>query len=153
MKKIKHKYFKIIILNFIVVVGFISSFIISKKDNIEILKTSVNQTINQKLNWGIKRNSEHQQPDVGLTNQKLLEENEGICLGNKDNKIIYLTFDNGYEAGYTNQILDVLKENEVKATFFITAHYLNTSSDIVERMINEGHIIGNQFPTMVMYHV
>lgn len=66
-------------------------------------------------------------------------------------KIIYLTFDEGYESGYTEKILNILKENVVKATFFITAHYLNTASDLVERMINEGHMVGNQFPTMVMY--
>jgi len=62
-----------------------------------------------------------------------------------------LTFDEGYEAGYTENILRILKENDVKATFFITAHYLNTAPELVERMIAEGHSIGNQFPTMVMY--
>ena len=83
-------------------------------------------------------------------NRKILEDNNGICLGNKDEKVIYLTFDNGYEAGYTSKILDVLKENNVKATFFITAHYLNTASELVQRMIDEGHIVGNQFPIIVM---
>ena len=52
-------------------------------------------------------------------------------------------FDEGYEAGYTPKILDVLKQNNVKATFFITAHYLNTQSDLVKQMIDEGHIVGN----------
>ncbi len=66
-----------------------------------------------------------------------------MCIGNPNEKNIYLTFDNGYEAGYTSQILDVLKENDVKATFFITAHYLNTANDLVKRMIEEGHIVGN----------
>ena len=45
--------------------------------------------------------------------------------------------------GYTEKILEILKQNEVKATFFITAHYLNTQEDLVRKMINEGHIIGN----------
>ena len=67
----------------------------------------------------------------------------GICMGNKEKKYVYLTFDEGYEAGYTNTILDVLKKNEVSATFFITAHYVNTQPDLVKRMIDEGHIIGN----------
>ena len=58
-------------------------------------------------------------------------------------KSIYLTFDSGYEAGNMGTILDTLKENNVKATFFITSHYLNTASEYVERMINEGHIVGN----------
>ena len=76
-------------------------------------------------------------------NKKILEENNGICLGNKEEKILYLTFDEGYEAGYTSKILEVLKENDVKATFFITAHYLNTQEELVKQMIEEGHIVGN----------
>ena len=61
----------------------------------------------------------------------------GICMGNNEKKYVYLTFDEGYEAGYTEKILDSLKQENVKATFFITAHYLNTASDIVQRMIDE----------------
>ena len=95
------------------------------------------------IGWGIKRAKNNMQPDVGNENRKVLEENGGICLGNDMEKIIYLTFDEGYEAGYTSKILDVLKENEVKATFFITSHYLNTALDLVQRMIDEGHIVGN----------
>ena len=98
---------------------------------------------NKTIGWGIKRANNNMQPDVGATNKQLLEENGGICLGNDLEKTIYLTFDEGYEAGYTSKILDVLKENEVRATFFITSHYLNTASELVERMINEGHTVGN----------
>ena len=100
-------------------------------------------TSNKKIEWGIKRNDNHEQPDVGSENKKILEENNGICLGNKENKTIYLTFDEGYEAGYTHEILDILKENDVKATFFLTAHYVNTQEELVKQMIEEGHIIGN----------
>ncbi len=64
-------------------------------------------------------------------------------MGNSEDKYIYLTFDLGYEGGYTEKILDVLKENNVKACFFITAHYLNTTEDLVKRMIEEGHDVGN----------
>lgn len=98
---------------------------------------------NKKIGWGIKRNDNHDQPDVGSSNKKVLEENKGICLGSKEKKTIYLTFDEGYEAGYTPQLLNTLKENQVKATFFITAHYVNTQEDLVKQMIEEGHIIGN----------
>ena len=63
--------------------------------------------------------------------------------GNNEDKNIYLTFDLGYEAGYTAYILDVLKEKNVQGTFFITAHYLNSAGDLVKRMIDEGHIVGN----------
>ena len=105
--------------------------------------TSTQNVSNKKIGWGIKRNDNHEQPDVGDDNKRILEENGGICLGSRDSKAIYLTFDQGYEAGYTQQILDTLKENNVKATFFITAHYLNTQPNLVKRMIDDGHIVGN----------
>ena len=143
MGNIKNKYLVIMVLNLAIVVGFVSTFILTRNKEVSVIETSTVQISNKKIGWGIKRNSEHEQPDVGVANRKVLEENQGICLGNKEEKVIYLTFDNGYEAGYTNQILDTLKANEVTATFFITAHYLNTASEIVERMINEGHIVGN----------
>lgn len=98
---------------------------------------------NKKIGWGIKRNDNHEQPDVGNVNRKILEKYQGLYMGNKEQKLVYLTFDLGYEAGYTPKILEVLKQNEVKATFFITAHYVNTQPDLVKQMIDEGHIIGN----------
>ena len=98
---------------------------------------------NTKIGWGIKREKNHKQPDLGKVNNELINKYEGISIGNSESKSIYLTFDQGYEAGYTEKILDVLKENNVSATFFITAHYLNTREDLVKRMIDEGHIVGN----------
>ena len=109
----------------------------------ETILTNANLKEGKTIGWGIKRANNNMQPDVGENNRKILEENNGICLGKDTEKIIYLTFDEGYEAGYTEKILNTLKENNVKATFFITSHYLNTTSDLVERMINEGHIVGN----------
>ncbi len=64
-------------------------------------------------------------------------------MGNSEKKYVYLTFDEGYEAGYTPRILQILKDNDVKATFFLTAHYINTQEELVKEMINDGHIIGN----------
>ena len=98
---------------------------------------------NKKIGWGIKRSNNHTQPDVGTRNKEILDKYDGYCLGSNNSKKVYLTFDEGYEAGYTEKILAVLKENEVKATFFITAHYVNTQPELVQKMINEGHIIGN----------
>ncbi len=69
-------------------------------------------------------------------------------MGNNEKKYVYLTFDEGYEAGYTPRILQVLKENEVSATFFITAHYVNTSEELVKEMIENGHIVGNHIPVI-----
>jgi peptidoglycan-N-acetylmuramic acid deacetylase len=56
---------------------------------------------------------------------------------------IYLTFDEGYENGYTAKILDVLKEKNVSAVFFVTMPYVKTNPDLIKRMIDEGHIVGN----------
>ena len=117
------------------------SVITSQKE--KTINTNTEVVSTKKIEWGIKRNDNHEQPDVGSENRKILEENNGICLGNKENKAIYLTFDEGYEAGYTSEILKILKENDVKATFFLTAHYVNTQEDLVKQMIDEGHIIGN----------
>lgn len=119
------------------------SVITSQKE--KTINTNTEVVSTKKIEWGIKRNDNHEQPDVGSENRKILEENNGICLGNKENKTIYLTFDEGYEAGYTSEILKILKENDVKATFFLTAHYVNTQEDLVKQMIDEGHIIGNHF--------
>ena len=104
---------------------------------------SIESLDNKKVGWGIKRNDNHEQPDVGTVNRKILDKYQGIYMGSKEQKLIYLTFDLGYEAGYTPKILEVLKQNDVKATFFITAHYLNTQPDLVKQMIDEGHIVGN----------
>jgi len=105
--------------------------------------SSVESLPNSKIGWGIKRSDNHEQPDIGSKNKEIMDKYQGIYMGNKDKKTVYLTFDLGYEAGYTSKILEVLKNNDVKATFFITAHYVNTQADLVKQMIDEGHIIGN----------
>lgn len=61
----------------------------------------------------------------------------------KDTGKFYLTFDEGYENGYTPTILDVLKEKKVKAVFFVTLPYAKSHPELIQRMIDEGHIIGN----------
>lgn len=60
-----------------------------------------------------------------------------------DDKQIYLTFDEGYENGYTPKILDALKEAGVSAVFFITMDYAESEPELVQRMIDEGHVVGN----------
>lgn len=115
-----------------------------EKNEIDLLQTSATSSIsNKKISWGIKRGKDFAQPDLGKENKRIINRYNGICIGNSEKKYIYLTFDCGYEAGYTGKILEVLKQNDVKATFFITGHYLNTASDTVKKMIDEGHIVGN----------
>lgn len=128
-----------IILGIIIVI----TIIMKPNKNRTILTSSGEILSNKKIGWGIKRNDNHEQPDLGGANKKLIDENEDIAIGNKESKCVYLTFDEGYEAGYTPQILDTLKANDVKAAFFITGHYLNTQPELVKRMIDEGHIVGN----------
>lgn len=116
---------------------------IDNSRNTNTVLTSTSALSNQKIGWGIKRADNHEQPDLGSKNKHLIDEYNGIAMGNSEKKYVYLTFDEGYEAGYTSRILQVLKENDVKATFFLTAHYINTQEELVKEMINDCHIIGN----------
>lgn len=70
-----------------------------------------------------------------------------FIMNDSDEKVIYLTFDEGYENGYTSKILDVLKEKNVKAVFFITMDYAKKEPELVKRMIEEGHTVGNHSVT------
>ena len=113
MKKDKTKKSKFIEI-FALVVIIVSIFMITDIYNEEIKNTNAEPLSNKKIGWGIKRNDNHEQPDVGSANKNILEQYNGIALGNNEKKYIYLTFDEGYEAGYTRQILSTLKENNVK---------------------------------------
>ncbi len=97
---------------------------------------------NECIGWGIKKNV-NAPPDVPSAVKLMLEKYDGIYLGDTNEKKIYLTFDEGYENGHTADILDTLKKNKVKAAFFITGDYIDREPDLVKRMAEEGHIIGN----------
>ena len=98
---------------------------------------------NTPIQWGFKRSVNEQQVEAGKTVDQLLAKYGAFYKGNEKTKTLYLTFDNGYENGYTGQILDVLKKEKVPATFFVTGHYLQSAPDLVKRMVKEGHIVGN----------
>lgn len=93
-------------------------------------------------NWYCKRTKDHSKPP-------LPEEFEfiGACgghyIGLSDEKKIYLTFDAGYENGNVEKILDILKENETPAAFFVLSNLVSTNTDLVKRMANEGHLVCN----------
>lgn len=142
INKLKSKY---IIISGIALIVVTFTFSIILLDNNEIITTSSTniELSSKKIGWGIKRNDNHDQPDLGKVNKQIIDEAKGIAMGNKESKKVYLTFDEGYEAGNTEKILEVLKQNNVPAAFFITAHYVNTSSELVQKMIDGGHIIGN----------
>ena len=96
----------------------------------------------EKVVWGPGRAENHQRP----TDPVNLQQSYG-ALGAQfimsDDKFICLTFDEGYENGYTPRILDTLKEKGVKAIFFVTYDFVKDNPELIERMIDEGHIIGN----------
>ncbi|MFT8363664.1 MAG: delta-lactam-biosynthetic de-N-acetylase [Sporolactobacillus sp.] len=93
--------------------------------------------------WYFKPAANHQPATTEPEYQALLTKYDGIFIGDTSKKEIYLTFDNGYEAGYTPFILDTLKKQHVPATFFITGHYIKSQPKLVQRMVREGHIVGN----------
>src|SRR5690625_7268 len=92
--------------------------------------------------WGCRLATREQPPNVG-TYEQMLADDLAIYIGDTENKLIYLTFDNGYEQGYTGDILTILRKHNVPATFFVTGHYVKTAPDLVKRMVDEGHIVGN----------
>lgn len=98
---------------------------------------------NTKCYWSFVRKKDHLPPAFEKKEVELADKYKAIYLGDITKKIIYLTFDEGYENGYTSQILNVLKENNVKAAFFITMPYLKSQYELVDRMVKEGHTVGN----------
>ena len=134
------KYIGIIIFSVICITALC---VLKNETTNNVITTNASVLSNQKIGWGLKRAQNHEQPDLGAKNKQLIDKYDGIAMGNNEKKYVYLTFDEGYEEGYTANILDTLKENNIKAAFFITAHYLNTEPELVQRMIDEGHIVGN----------
>ncbi len=110
---------------------------------LEVASSTYSNLSNKTNAWGFVRKPEGTQPEFYGPYTKILDEYEGIYCGNNDEKIIYLTFDEGYENGYTGPILDTLKEKEVTAIFFVTMPYVKQNPDLVKRMIDEGHLVGN----------
>ena len=145
MKKIIQDNIKIVTALAVTVGLLLFTFIVAQTNQQkETITTSGTSTLsNKKIGWGIKREDNHKQPDVGSLNKRIIEQYDGICMGNPEMPYVYLTFDNGYEAGYTEKILAVLKENQVPAAFFITGHYVNSQPELVKKMIEEGHTVGN----------
>jgi peptidoglycan-N-acetylmuramic acid deacetylase len=94
--------------------------------------------------FGFKKSINGQLPSIDHEGFKeILQKHGAIFLGDTSQKELYLTFDNGYENGYTVKILDILKEKKVPAVFFVTGHYIKDQPELLKRMAAEGHLIGN----------
>ena len=92
--------------------------------------------------WGLSFPTEGESP-VGNASAEDLAQYGAYYLGDTSQKVLYLTFDCGYENGYTAQILDVLKDHQAPAAFFVVGHMIQSSPDLIRRMVQEGHIVGN----------
>lgn len=93
-------------------------------------------------NWGLSFPNEGQSPIGNATTGELAKYN-AYYLGDTSKKVIYLTFDCGYENGYTESILDTLKKHNAPAAFFVVGNMIESAPDIICRMAEEGHIVGN----------
>lgn len=93
-------------------------------------------------NWGLSFQAEGQTP-VGNATAEELAQYDAWYADPSGEKILYLTFDAGYENGCTAPILDTLKKHQVPAAFFVVGHFLETSPELVKRMVNEGHTVAN----------
>jgi len=92
--------------------------------------------------WGLSFRQEGA-PPIGNAGKDQLRQYQAAYIGNTSEKVLYLTFDAGYENGCTARILDTLKEKQVPAAFFLVGNYIQRSPDLVRRMAEEGHIVGN----------
>lgn len=107
----------------------------------KVLPTSI-ETAAIKNDWGLSYSQNGSQP-VGNRSREMLSQYNAYYLGSSEKKVLYLTFDAGFEAGYTPKILETLKKHQVPATFFLVGNYLNTQPDLVKQMVADGHIVGN----------
>lgn len=110
----------------------------------------VSQYNNEKKShsYGVAKNGKAN--DISVNTQRYFNEKnfKAFCLDTKSKeKVLYLTFDCGYENGYTEKILDVLKEKKVNAAFFCTLPQVKENPELIKRMIKEGHIVGNHSVT------
>ena len=92
--------------------------------------------------WGLSFRQEGA-PPIGSAGVDQLERYDAAYIGNTEEKVIYLTFDAGYENGCTAKILDALKKHNARAAFFLVGNYIQRNADLVRRMVAEGHTVGN----------
>lgn len=93
-------------------------------------------------NWGLSFQEEGQRPQGNASIEELARYDAWYAQ-DTDEKVLYLTFDAGYENGNTPAILDALKKHNVSATFFVVGTYIESEPDLIRRMVEEGHTVGN----------
>ncbi|OFI05802.1 peptidoglycan-N-acetylmuramic acid deacetylase PdaA precursor [Clostridium acetireducens DSM 10703] len=113
----------------------------------EIKETNTNTLETKELNWYFETRKDGLPPNPPKESKSFLSKYPSYYLGNTEKKDVYITFDEGYENGFSAKILDILKDNQVKAAFFVTTHYINSNKDLIKRMVDEGHLVCNHSTT------
>lgn len=127
----------------LILVGLLAVFLIGRWSAAEVNEwQNTFSIVPQTDNWGLGFGAEGTQPS-GTVSATQLKKYDAYYVGDKQDKVIYLTFDAGYENGNMAPILDALKKHQAPATFFVVGHYLESSPDLVKRMVSEGHTVGN----------
>lgn len=104
----------------------------------------LNEFNGEKIAYGMGNETDSANRPLGAINaQSKYGENGALFIGDEKDKRIWLTFDEGYENGYTPKILDTLRDKGVKAVFFVTYDYAEKNPELIRRMIDEGHTVGN----------
>lgn len=111
-------------------------------DHPSAVTASSNAILPAASNWGLSFPEEGKTP-TGNASVEDLAKYDAYYLGDTSQKVIYLTFDCGYENGCTETILDALKKHNAPAAFFVVGHMIESAPDIVKRMAAEGHVVGN----------
>lgn len=100
------------------------------------------ELLDEAENWGLGFGKSGEKPTGNATIAEMKQYN-AYYMAEGDEKVLYLTFDCGYENGNTEPILDALKKHNAQATFFVVGHFLESAPDIVKRMVEDGHTVGN----------
>ena len=109
------------------------------KSKTQILDSDLSTT---EYNWYFNPREDHKQPDP-IKEADFFKSYNTYYVGDPNEKVIYLTFDAGYENGYTNLLLDTLKKHNAPANFFVVKSYIENNKDLVNRMVKEGHLVCN----------
>lgn len=129
------------IFSILLLVGFLIS---GKFDVLSKLKTQVlnPSSSTTEYNWYFNPRNDGKQP-TPIKEASFFNKYNAFYVGKESEKVLYLTFDAGYESGNTEKILDTLKKHNAPAAFFVVDHYIRTNPEMIKRMVNEGHLVCN----------
>lgn len=140
--KLNRKYIRRLKLPAILLGAFVLGSVTGKITSAINKETQALETSADSSNWGLSFQEEGKKP-VGNATMEDLKQYDAYYAADTEDKIIYLTFDCGYENGNMPAILDALKKHQVSATFFVVGNFISDQPDLIKRMVTEGHTVGN----------